>query len=156
MTAPSVFSCCFPCWLLAESGTGESLQLFGAPEVVPCHRCGSPTRGTTLLDPSKFVDPMAAKPTTGRAGLKDDSGKPRWDLLPLAPIEGIVDVLTFGARKYAPNGWRSVPDARERYFAALMRHLVAWRNGETCDEDSGLPHLDHVLCNAVFLRELDT
>jgi hypothetical protein len=99
------------------------------------------------------ADPPASPPR--RVGVKDDRGKARWDLLPLDAVEGIVDVLTYGASKYAPEGWRSVPDAGDRYLAALLRHLAAWRGGERLDQESGLPHLAHVACNAVFLVWLD-
>ena len=51
-------------------------------------------------------------------GRKDDAEKPRWDLLPWGPVGEVVAVLTFGARKYAPDNWKHVPAARERYFAA--------------------------------------
>lgn len=86
---------------------------------------------------------------------KNDIGKPMWDLLPFNSIEGIVDVLTFGANKYEPNGWMKVPDAKRRYFSALMRHIKAYRDGKAIDEESGLPHLHHALCNLVFLSELE-
>jgi len=84
-------------------------------------------------------------------GKKYDAGKPRWDLLPLEPIKAVVDVLTFGAKKYAPNNWKKVARPRERYYAALQRHLYAWRLGEKKDPESGLPHLAHALCCLVFL-----
>jgi hypothetical protein len=90
-----------------------------------------------------------------RKGVKDDDGKIRYDLIPTSTIEGIGKVLTFGANKYAPNGWKTVPDAKERYYAALYRHLLAWRNGEKLDPESGLHHLEHVLTNVAFLIELD-
>ena len=63
-------------------------------------------------------------------GRKDDQGKLRWDLLPLDVVEKIVEVYTFGAEKYAPNSWQNLEDGRERYYAALLRHLCAWRKGE--------------------------
>jgi hypothetical protein len=34
-------------------------------------------------------------------GRKDDSGKPRWSLLPWKQVEDIVKVMTFGSKKYA-------------------------------------------------------
>jgi hypothetical protein len=91
----------------------------------------------------------------GAAGLKDDKGKLLWNLLPWKAVEGMVKVLTFGAKKYSPNGWRIVPYAKERYQAALLRHLNAIAAGEILDTDSGLRHIDHVVCNAAFLAELE-
>jgi hypothetical protein len=85
-------------------------------------------------------------------GIKFDDNKLRWDLLPLPPIEELVKVITYGASKYAPNNWRKVDP--ERYYAALMRHIVAWRNGEQEDAESGLSHIAHAMCNLVFLHEL--
>jgi hypothetical protein len=86
--------------------------------------------------------------------LKHDAGKARWDLLPLGPVAAVVAVLSFGAKKYAPNGWVAVaegPDGADRYYAAVLRHLVAWRRGEATDPESGLPHLAHAACGVLFL-----
>jgi hypothetical protein len=83
--------------------------------------------------------------------LKFDDGKPRWELLPFDAVGAVVDVLTFGAKKYAPNSWRALENGRERYTGALLRHLVAWNAGEQIDPESGLHHLAHVACNALFL-----
>jgi len=91
----------------------------------------------------------------GTAGVKDDGSKAMWHLLPWKAVRGLVLVLTFGAKKYSPNGWRTVPNARDRYTAALMRHLCAIQMGEKVDGESGLRHIDHLLCNAAFLAELE-
>jgi hypothetical protein len=88
-------------------------------------------------------------------GLKYDTGKLRWDLLPIDCIEDVVKILTFGSEKYGPNNWQEVEDAGNRYYAALMRHLAANRKGESMDEESGLPHLAHAMCNVVFLLWLE-
>ncbi len=85
-------------------------------------------------------------------GVKYDDKKPRWDLLPLELVEGIVKVLTFGAQKYQDDNWQHVDNAEKRYFAALMRHLTAYQSGETVDDEFGLSHLDHAACNLIFLR----
>lgn len=66
--------------------------------------------------------------------VKHDVGKDPWELLPMRPVQLVVQVLGFGARKYAPHAWRGVPNGRDRYFAAAMRHLVAWRSGEPLDQ----------------------
>ena len=88
-------------------------------------------------------------------GTKFDAGKLRYSLLPEGSVTSIVQVLEYGAVKYQPNGWQTVPDARVRYYDALMRHLSAWYAGELHDSESGLPHMSHVLCNAAFLFWLD-
>ena len=74
----------------------------------------------------------------------------RWDLLPFEPLENVVEILTFGAKKYEPNNWQKVESLR--YFDALIRHLIAdWIRGEDNDQESGLKHSSHADCNAVFL-----
>ncbi len=86
-------------------------------------------------------------------GLKFDEGKLRLDLIPADAINAIGAVMTFGAQKYGANNWQGVEI--ERYEAALMRHLMAYKGGKALDPDSGLPHLYHVLCNAAFMVCLD-
>ena len=95
---------------------------------------------------------LPAEPATGR---KDDSGKLRWSLMPWDAAQQIMDVLEFGARKYAENNWQRVPGARQRYFDAAMRHLIAWWQGERNDPESGLHHLAHCACCVLFLIWLD-
>ena len=90
------------------------------------------------------------KQETGR---KDDMGKVQLDLLPPEAVIGLGEVLTYGANKYGTNNWRGVEV--ERYEAALLRHLMAWKSGSPVDEESGLSHLKHVLCNAAFLVALE-
>lgn len=81
--------------------------------------------------------------------------KPRWELLPIETLEEVVKVYTFGAEKYAENSWQNLENGKERYYAALMRHLVAWRKGETKDEESLLHPLSHVIWNAIALLWLE-
>ena len=84
-------------------------------------------------------------------GKKYDTNKRRWMLLPIRPIEKIIDVLMYGANKYGDNNWKKSPNLEDRYFAALLRHLMAWRKGEHRDPESGMLHLSHAACNAIFL-----
>lgn len=92
--------------------------------------------------------------TDAELGRKDDAGKLPMDLIPWRAIERIAAVLEYGARKYAPENWRKVPDPRRRYFAAGMRHLVAWWQGQENDPESGLPHLAHAGACLLFLLEV--
>lgn len=90
-------------------------------------------------------------------GAKNDVGKTRAGLMvtdfPRALLS-VAQVSTFGADKYAPRSWRSVPDARDRYTDALFRHLLAQAAGELEDPESGLPHAAHAAWNALALLEL--
>lgn len=91
-------------------------------------------------------------------GHKHDGGKLRPSLFPMSAKRWMLRVLEFGARKYSMNGWKNVPNAKHRYTEALLRHVDAVSEGMNdysdpfvLDEDSGLPHLAHVMCNAAFL-----
>lgn len=90
-----------------------------------------------------------------KEGLKLDKGKARWDLLPFEEVEDVVDILTFGAEKYAPNNWQKVDNAKSRYLAATFRHLVSWIKGDKTDKESGKSHLAHACCNILFLMWFD-
>lgn len=85
-------------------------------------------------------------------GMKFDTNKMRFDLIPAIATEGLAAVLTYGAKKYKPNNWRSVDP--ERYVAAFERHWHAYISGELLDPESGLPHLAHCMTNLAFLLEL--
>lgn len=85
------------------------------------------------------------------AGRKDDQGKLQWWLLPISAVEAIIRVLMFGAKKYAPNNWQKIDNAEERYFDAALRHLMAWRQGEKYDPESGHAHLAHAGCCILFM-----
>lgn len=66
-------------------------------------------------------------------------------------ISGVLQVLEFGARKYASNAWRGVEDAKVRYLHAMARHQLAFMLGENADRESGLPHAHHRDCCALFV-----
>lgn len=86
-------------------------------------------------------------------GLKKDTGKPSWTLLPFKALSLVVDVLTFGAAEYERDNWLHVKP-EYRYEDALFRHYAAWKLGERLDPKSGLPHLAHLACNALFILAL--
>jgi len=87
-------------------------------------------------------------------GRKDDAGKRPWHLLPWTAIGLISDVMAYGAGRYGAESWRHVPEWRDRYFSALMRHWDEYRQGNLIDPDSGLSHMAHFACNALFLLAL--
>lgn len=91
--------------------------------------------------------------TTG--GRKFDGGKPRYGLLPPKSLRGVAEVLTFGAEKYEVDNWKKVPDAKNRYFDAALRHIWAYKEGELNDPESGESHLAHAICCLMFIDELN-
>ena len=85
-------------------------------------------------------------------GRKYDSGKLRYDLIPVLAQEEVVKVVTLGAEKYDPENWKRVPEGRRRYYAAAMRHMEAWRKGEKQDE-IGTHHIANAISNLMFILE---
>ena len=85
---------------------------------------------------------------------KHDQGKPDLGLWPPRAFELVGEVLTYGAKKYAPDNWRNVDDTG-RYMSAALRHIFAHMRGEFTDQESGLPHLAHAACSLAFLLELE-
>lgn len=95
-------------------------------------------------------DDYKAKIAAG-IGAKDKKGKPDWSLVDLKNLEGLVRGLEYGAKKYARDNWKKVPDPINSYYAATIRHLSEWWSGEEIDKESHLNHLYHVMCNIYFL-----
>lgn len=92
---------------------------------------------------------------TQERGRKFDGDKPRLDLLLdfHNALISVGEVATFGAKKYAPHDWLLVPDAQERYTAAMIRHLLQEGCNEY-DEETELLHAAHVAWNALARLEL--
>ena len=97
---------------------------------------------------------MESDQSTSQAFKKFDAGKLRLSLLPIRALIETTQILEYGAKKYAPNNWKKVEDL-DRYYDALLRHLLDWKLGNKHDQESGYKHLAHVACNALFLLELD-
>ena len=87
-------------------------------------------------------------------GRKNDTGKLRFDLIPVRPLEKVAEVYTIGATKYDDNNWRKGLKWG-RVFAAMMRHAWAWMRGETHDPVDGQHHLASVVWCALTLMEYE-
>ena len=81
---------------------------------------------------------------------KNDSGKPMVALLVPEFIRDMAKVLTFGADKYGKENWKRGLE-KDRILSALYRHTLAHHSGELKDPETGLNHMVHVACNAMFL-----
>lgn len=91
-----------------------------------------------------------------KPGMKYDEGKPNLSLVfggfPRALLD-VAQVGTFGARKYTPEGWKSVKNLQERYSSALLRHMFSVLSNDEFDNETGRHHLAHVAWNALALLE---
>jgi len=87
-------------------------------------------------------------------GAKLDKGKVRAGLMFTGFRRALMEVAkvsTYGAEKYSPNGWEEVEDGFERYYDAMMRHLLAVDEG---DRESEILHLSHAAWNMLAMLEL--
>jgi hypothetical protein len=55
----------------------------------------------------------------------------------------------FGAKKYAPENWKKGLDKKE-ILESIMRHVAELMDGKELDDESGLPIMGHIQCNAMF------
>lgn len=85
-----------------------------------------------------------------KEGLRYNDGKVRLDLITPEMTEGIGTVLTKGAQKYAERNWENGM-AWTKVIASLKRHLLELEKGDDFDRETGLLHVNHILCNAGFL-----
>ncbi len=104
-----------------------------------------------LVTQEAATNTTTAEPTF-IGGLKYDTGKPACELLSPIALLGTSAVLAFGAKKYAAHNWRKgLPWSK--VIGAIMRHLLAIMRGEDIDPESGLPHVDHLNTEVMFLQE---
>ncbi len=60
-----------------------------------------------------------------------------------------------GALKYGRHNYRHAGVRASVYYDALMRHMMAWWEGEDIDPDSGVPHIVKAIATLVVLRDAD-
>ena len=88
-------------------------------------------------------------------GIKHDKDKVRTDLIEPDFIIEVAKVLTHGANTYGDWNWSQLENGIDRYYAALLRHILSWRNGEVYDKETGLHHLSHAATNLMFIQYLE-
>ena len=147
----------------------NSLKAYALNGILP--HIGSPWRRVFddfIQDKTRIAHNMPAKHTSyetndapeliGTGAIKYDKGKPGVfqglvNYFPRA-LNSVAEVSTFGASKYAWNGWQGVDDGFNRYRDALFRHSFAFSKGEEVDPDSQLLHLAHEAWNSLASLEL--
>lgn len=91
-------------------------------------------------------------------GAKLDSGKqiPYTVLGAFAPaLQEVTRVGTYGANKYTKHGWISVPNGKERYYEAMLRHLLEdMKTTDSVDPETQITHLAHAAWNILAILTL--
>ncbi len=93
-------------------------------------------------------------------GLRDDSGKPRYDLIPPEFMDALAAHYAAGATKYADRNWERGM-SYGKCFRALMSHAWKWWAGEKYDVDPKMPnykahHMIAVAWNAIACYTYET
>lgn len=126
-------------------------QVDAAVAMVPghyaTHAAASPTPSQVVANDAEVVAKAATVAAAG--GIKFDSGKPPFDLLPWEALAEVAKVLDYGRSKYAAHNWRKGM-AWGRVLGAAFRHLGAFVSGQDVDPETGLPHLAHAACCVLF------
>jgi hypothetical protein len=102
---------------------------------------------------AKDIDDYKSDRWVQPVGVKYDESKPPIALVDAEYIEGLAEVLGFGAKKYDADNWRKGISYR-RLISAAYRHLGAINKGEDIDEESGFPHVYHLACCTMFLSSM--
>ena len=76
--------------------------------------------------------------------------------LSTVPMGVVVEMgvgMLEGTAKYGRHNYRCAGVRASVYFDALMRHMIAWWEGEDVDQDSGMSHVTKALCTLAVLRD---
>ena len=82
--------------------------------------------------------------------LRYNQGKVEWSLVDYKSLEPMVRVLEYGCKKYARNNWKKGMPVTQ-IIESMLRHTYKLLEGELVDPESGVEHVGHIQCNAMFL-----
>lgn len=79
--------------------------------------------------------------------------KPALHLVPPALPLYTSQVFKFSSVKYGPFNWREKKVRLSVYLDAIERHLLAMKDGQMVDAESGLPHAAHIAANVGIIMD---
>jgi Domain of unknown function (DUF5664) len=88
-----------------------------------------------------------------KAATASKANKVRMDLLDPRALKGLARVIQFGADKHGERAWEKHPMKWSTPYAALLRHALAFWEGEDMDPEMMLFHADAMQANAHFLSK---
>jgi hypothetical protein len=94
---------------------------------------------------------LKTKTTFASGAQKDQTGKPRFDLIPPEAMKALAETYALGAVKYSDRNWeKGIPFSVA--LGALKRHLNAFELGSMVNTaDGDIEHIAHVMWWAVAL-----
>lgn len=101
------------------------------------------------------VNLMQGDPGTSQSQMpvqasRANTGKLRYSMVDPLFLTELTKVLEFGAQKYDRDNWKKGLKYQS-VIDSVERHLIAFRNNEDVDDESGCLHLAHAACNLMFL-----
>ena len=96
-----------------------------------------------------------SSPTSKETNPKDAIGisKAPMSTVPAAVLAEVGVAMLEGACKYGRSNFRIAGVRASVYYDALMRHAMAWWEGEDLDPDSGMSHITKAIATLVVLRD---
>lgn len=93
--------------------------------------------------------------TTKESNPKDEIGgrKAPMSTLPAGVLAEMGVAMLEGKAKYGAYNYRVSGVRASVYYDALMRHIMAWWEGEDIDPDSGLSHVTKAIVTLAVLRD---
>lgn len=111
-----------------------------------CKYCSLPCYSGTCNECKPSTDPIPHP----KMGTKADSKKPPITIIPREALEQEAQAFAFGANKYGKYNFRKGIEYT-RLLDAVMRHTLAFTDGEDFDPESGESHLAHARANLAML-----
>lgn len=135
--------------LIRKSGEAAKV-LLGPKEGAPIAREHFPEFPRILIEgpDGAGTEVRTTSSTGGQKGVKPA----RFDLIPIGPLTELAKLYGYGATKYADRNWEKGYEFSKSY-AALMRHLTQWWEGEDVDPEHFLSHLSSVVFHAFAMME---
>lgn len=79
--------------------------------------------------------------------------KYRMSVLPACVMGEVSVAMLEGAYKYGAYNYRDTNIKSDTYYDSVMRHIMAWWEGEDIDPDSNISHVTKAITSLVVLRD---
>lgn len=135
----------------------EEISCFGTTGLNAAQDAENDCRSCPVEDKCKAVVAADEKALGIKKATRHNDGKPKMSLI-LEAREAMVGAslaLQIGVANHGRGNYLAGDGLPQTEVAdSLIRHLSAFLSGEDLDPETHLPHVDFILCNAMFLSQL--